>query len=349
VPPSSARPSAVHIIAYGAEHLVEREGRTLADVDLRPDDPAKVWIDVQGLADVELIRALGERYRLHTLTVADIVHVDQRPKVESHDDYLFVMLRLPHRRQGLVTEQIALVLGRGFVLTFQERPGDCFDPVRERLRQTGSPTRDRGSDYLTYRLIDALIDSYFPILEHLGERIEDLEERIMLRPAPGDAAAIREAKRELLEVRRALWPHRDVVNTLLQEGTPGIEPLTRVYFRDCADHVFQLIDMVEVHREIASGLFDLHLSSLSTRMNEIMKVLTIIATIFIPLGFIAGVYGMNFDPEVSPFNMPELHWRFGYFYALALMAAVALGLLGFFYRKGWIGQRRERDPPEPGA
>jgi magnesium transporter len=353
-PAQDAAPPRIHLIAYDAEELVERHGKTLDDIEGEPIGPPRVWIDVQGLADVELIRGLGARYGLHPLAIADIVHVDQRPKVESYDDYLFIVLRLPHRDDGVLTEQISLVLGRSFVLTFQERPGDCFDPVRQRLRSASSPMRQRGSDYLAYRLIDALVDSYFPILERLGELIEDLEERVLGARAAGRVGAIHRARRQLLELRRVLWPQREVVHLLAQEGMPCIDPATRVFFRDCADHAFQLMDMVEVQRELAASLLDLHLSSLSARMNEIMKLLTMIATIFIPLGFIASLYGMNFDPEASPYNMPELEWRFGYLYALALMAALALGLLGFFYRKGWIGQRRDHaddgaGPPDPPA
>ena len=351
-PAQDARPPHVHLIAYDADQLVERHGASLAEVDLDAGGLPKVWIDVQGLADVELIRALGARYGLHPLAIADIVHVDQRPKVESYEEHLFVVLRLPHQDDGLFTEQLSLVLGAGFVLTFQERPGDCFDPVRNRLRQAGSPIRGRGSDYLAYRLIDTLIDGYFPILERLGERIEDLEEHVLAAPAPGRATEIHRTRRRLLELRRVLWPQREVASRLAREELPGIHPATQVFLRDCADHAFQLLDMVEVQRELAASLLDLHLSSLSARMNEIMKLLTIIATIFIPLGFIAGLYGMNFDPGISPYNMPELEWRFGYLYALALMAAVAFGLLGLFYRRGWIGARRSRaadrapaDPP----
>jgi magnesium transporter len=350
-PALDAQPPRIHAIAFGVDKLIERDGATLADIDRDPVDLPKIWIDVQGLADVELIRALGQRHGLHPLTIADIVHVDQRPKIETHDDHLFIVLRLPHHDDRLFTEQISMVLGHGFVLTFQERPGDCFDPVRARLRHAAGPMRQRDPDYLAYALIDALIDSYFPILERLGEQVEELEEQVIGEPQPEHVVAIHHAKRELLELRRVLWPQREVINVLLHEGTPCIEPATRPFLRDCADHVFQLLDMLEIHREIASGLLDLHLSSLSTRMNEIMKVLTIIATIFIPLGFIAGLYGMNFDPDVSPFNMPELEWRFGYPYALALMATVALGLLGYFYRKGWIGDRRRRsgDDDRPDA
>jgi magnesium transporter len=318
------------LFAYDAGRLVEHHGATLADLDERAAGLPKIWVDVQGLADVELIRGVGERYGLHPLTVADVVHVHQRPKLEGHDDHLFIVLRLPDRTERMLTEQLSIVLGRDFVLTFQERPGDCFDPVRERLRRAGSGLRERGVDYLAYALIDALVDSYFPILESYGETIEVLEEQVIARPEPARVARIHRLRRELLEIRRALWPQREVLSALLREDTPCIAPGTRVFLRDCADHTAQLLDMVEIHREVTSGLLDLHLSSLSTRMNEIMKVLTIIATIFIPLGFVAGLYGMNFDPQVSPYNMPELHWRYGYFYSLAVMAAMGFGMLAYF-------------------
>jgi magnesium transporter len=329
------------LFAYDAGRLVEHHDATLADIDERAAGLSKIWVDVQGLADLELIRGVGERYGLHLLTVADVVHVHQRPKLEGHDDHLFIVLRLPDRTERLLTEQLSIVLGRNFVLTFQERPGDCFDPVRERLRRPSSALRERGGDYLAYALIDALVDSYFPILEGYGEQIEALEEQVIARPEPARVVQIQRLRRELLEVRRALWPQREVLSALLREDTPCIAPGTRVFLRDCADHTSQLLDMVEIHREVASGLLDLHLSSVSMRMTEVMKVLTIIATIFIPLGFIAGLYGMNFDTEVSPFNMPELEWRFGYPFALALMLAVALGMLAYFWRNGWLGGRRE--------
>jgi magnesium transporter len=340
------------LFAYDDGRLVEHHRATLADLDERAAGLPKIWIDVQGLADVELIRGLGERYGLHPLTVADIVHVHQRPKLESHDDHLYIVLRMPHREDGLVTEQLSIVLGSHFVLTFQERPGDCFDPVRVRLRRPGSSLRERGVDYLAYALIDSLVDSYFPILESYGEVIDTLEEQVIARPEPARVARIQRLRRELLEIRRALWPQREVLSALLREDTACIAPGTRVFLRDCADHTAQLLDMVEIHREVVSGLLDLHLSSLSTRMNEIMKVLTIIATIFMPLGFIAGVWGMNFDPEASPYNMPELEWRFGYPFALALMLAAALGMVAYFWRNGWIGARRGRSddgdpPPDP--
>jgi magnesium transporter len=230
---------------------------------------------------------------------------------------------------------MTLIVCDRFVLTFQERPGDCFDPVRERLRSGLGRIRSAGSDYLAYALIDMLIDSYFPLLESYGQRTEQIEERVLTNPAPTHIGEIHLLKRELLDLRHAIWPLRDVLSALLRDDIPIIKKATRIYLRDCADHAFQLMDILEVYREIASGLVDLHLSSLSNRMNEVMKVLTVIATIFIPMTFIAGVYGMNFD-RTSPFNLPELSWRYGYVFALTLMAGSAAFIVSLLYRRGWI-------------
>ena len=273
----------------------------------------------------------------------------QRPKVDIYEGYLFVVLRLPHLDKGLVTEQLAIVLGEDFVITFGERPSDGFDAVRRRLGTRHSRMRSKRVDYLAYALIDALIDAYFPILERYGELIDELEEEVVERASDGLVSQIHGLRRAVMELRRAIWPLREVLNTLTREGTPYVQPETRVFLRDCSDHVSQLLDMIEIDREVTSTLLDLHLSSLSARMNEIMKVLTIIATIFIPLGFFAGLYGMNFDPEVSPYNMPELHWRYGYFYSLAVMAAMALGMLAYFWAKGWIGRPWRRPVAGPAS
>ena len=341
-PPKEAVPPTIKMMAYGPERLEERPLATLGELD-RPAAAFPVtWIDVQGLGDLEVMRALAQRFGLHPLVLADIVQGDQRPKVEVYEEHLFIVLRMPHLDGALWTEQLSLIVGKDFVLTLQERPGDCFDPVRARLRQDPSRMRTHGADFLAYALIDALVDSCFPVLEHFGEALDNLEREVVEAPDAGLVARIHTLKRDFLELRRALWPMREIMNHLLRDETPFISAATRVYLRDCADHVFQLMDMLEVDREVASGLMDLHLSSVSLRANEIMKVLTIIATIFIPLGFIAGVYGMNFKPEVSPWNMPELSWYFGYPFSLGLMLAVALGLLGYFWRKGWIGRRRSR-------
>lgn len=241
----------------------------------------------------------------------------------------------------LETEQVAMALGRGFVVTFQEVPGDSFDPVRRRLRSSGGQIRQRGPDYLAYALIDAAIDAFFPVLELIGEQVEELEDDVVARPGNRQVARIHDLKRNLLTARRALWPLRDMVNALLREDSPLIDQQTLIYLRDCHDHASQLIDMIETYREICSGLVDIHLSSASNRMNEVMKVLTVIATIFIPLTFIVGVYGMNFDPAAGPLSMPELGWRYGYPASLLLMAAIAAGLLMWFRSKGWIGRDRD--------
>jgi magnesium transporter len=267
----------------------------------------------------------------------------QRPKVEAYEGYLFIVLRLPHAvDDGMVIDQLAIVLSEGRVITFSERPSSYFEAVRHRLTHPGSRMRNRGVDYLAYALIDALIDSLFPIVEHYGEVIDELEQDIVTGGGDEPVGRTHELRRDVMDLRRAIWPLRDVLKTLTHDGTPYIEPETRVFLRDCGDHVFQLLDMIEIHREVTSTLFELHLSTLSTRMNEIMKVLTIIATIFIPLGFVASLYGMNFNPSVSPYNMPELAWRYGYPYALLVMASIALGLLGYFWGKGWIGKRPRR-------
>ena len=349
-PTPYAHPTHLHLLAFDGDRLIEHESEDAAEIEARVRGMGNVWIDIEGLRDIDTIRAIGQRYCLHPLTLEDIVQVVQRPKVDVYEGYLFVVLRLPRLGKGLVTEQLAIVLGEDFVITFRERTSECFEAVRRRLTHPHSRMRSRGVDYLAYALIDALIDAYFPILEHYGELIDDMEEEVVERATDGLVTEVHGLRRAVMELRRAIWPLREVLNTLTREGTPYVQPETRVFLRDCSDHVSQLLDMIEIDREVTSTLLDLHLSSLSARMNEIMKVLTIIATIFIPLGFFVGLYGMNFDPEVSPYNMPELHWRFGYFYSLAVMAAMALGMLAYFWAKGWIGgpwrrrgRTRERD------
>ena len=342
VAPAEPVSPVVRLMVYDRERLEERTLGAGDDLALAPAAGQVMWIDVQGLGDLDLMRRLGERFGLHPLVLADLVHVNQRAKVEAYENHLFIVLRMVHQDEHLWTEQLSLILGDGIVLTFQERPGDCFDPVRERLRRGAQGRlRSAGPDYLAYALLDALIDSYFPVLEHHGEVLDAMEREMIEATQAGQIARIHGLKRDLLELRRALWPLREVMSNLLREDVALIGAATRLFLRDCADHVFQLMDMVEIDREVASGLLDLHLSSVSMRMNEIMKVLTVIATIFIPLGFIAGVYGMNFDREASPFNMPELYWYYGYPFALALMLAVAVGLLAYFWRKGWLGGRGE--------
>jgi magnesium transporter len=337
----------MHVIAYGPDRIIEQDIHDPAEISALVAQWPVVWLNLDGLADIKIIQALGEVMGLHSLALEDVVNVHQRPKVEDYDDHTFIVLRIPHAGTGLQTEQISLFLGDRFVVTFQERPGDCFDPVRDRIRKQSGRVRNAGADYLAYTLIDAAIDSFFPILESYGEHVEELESAVLREPAPGLVSALHDVKRDLLTLRRAIWPQREMVNTLIRDDAAFFAESTRVYLRDCYDHCIQLMDMVETYREIASGLVDLYLTTVSNRTNDIMKVLTIIATIFIPLSFVASLYGMNFDPESSPWNMPELDWRFGYPMVLALMLAVALGLVGYFVRRGWIGRRSRPHTPKP--
>lgn len=326
----------VTVIDYDATRLQEKEVRTLSECTPYRDTPSVTWINVDGLQDVQLLEALGTHYGLHPLALEDVLNVGQRPKVEDYDGYQFVVLKsIRLEGEELQVEQIALFFGANYVLTFQEIPGDSFEAVRDRIRKGKGRIRKAGADYLAYALIDALIDEFFPVLEAYGERIEALEEELIGRPSSATLHQIHRIKRDLLTLRRIAWPQRDLLNALLRGDSELITAETKIFLRDCYDHITQVMDMLETYRELAAGMLDVYLSSLSNRMNEVMKVLTIISTIFIPLSFVAGVYGMNFSP-VSPYNMPELHWRYGYPYSLGLMLAVAVGLLYFFRRRGWF-------------
>ena len=298
---------------------------------------AVTWINVDGLADIALIEAVGKLFNIHQLALEDVINVHQRPKVEEFDEHLFIVTRMLSEPSAKETEQVSMFLGKGFVVAFQERPGDVFEPVRQRLRRGSGQIRKLEADYLAYALLDAVIDGYFPALELRGEEVEHLEGLVVSKPREKLIGLIHETKRDLLELRRAVWPQREMLSALMRQEGTFIEERTKVYLRDCYDHIIQLIDIIETYRKVCSGLVETYLSSLSNRMNEIMKVLTIMATVFIPLSFIAGLYGMNFDTKVSPWNMPELGWRYGYPFALGLMLAVAGGLLWSFWRRGWIG------------
>ena len=297
------------------------------------DSTGVSWINVDGVHDIELVRQLSEVFQLHPLVTEDIVHTGQRPKAEEYDSQMFVVLRMLRWSDELGRiddEQVSLVLGDSWVLSFQERAGDVFDPVRERLTSNRGRIRRLGPDYLAYALMDAVVDHYFEILEMLGEQIEELGEDMTENPKKHDLESIRNLKRELLFMRKSVWPLREILSAVQRGESDLIKETTRPYLRDVYDHTIQIMDAVETFRDLVSGLMDLYLSSISNRMNEVMKVLTIIATIFIPLSFIAGVYGMNFA------NMPELRWRFGYFVVLGVMIAVSVGMLAYFRRRKWL-------------
>lgn len=331
----SAHPTTIEVFGYGPGGHEHKTACKLDDVETSRRAWPVIWVDVRGLADTELISRIGQLFGVHELSLEDVINVHQRPKAEDFTDHVFIVLRLPPDSSDTAGEQVSLFAGKDFVLTFQEREGDCFDPVRTRIGASGRIIRN-GPDYLAYALIDACIDAYFPRLETLGERIEALEGEVMLAPSPAQVGELHVVKRELLLMRRAIWPAREMVNALLRGESRFISKKTLVFLRDVYDHTVQLMDIVETYREIASGLVDLYLSSQSTRLNEVMKFLTIIATIFIPLSFLASLWGMNFDREASPLNMPELGWYFGYPLALALMLGVAVAMFAYFKARKWL-------------
>lgn len=347
-PAPDALRSVAHILAWSPDAC---EAPPVADLDALRQALARrrvVWVNVDGVGDPELIASLGDLFGLHGLALEDVVHVHQRPKLERYADHLYIVLRVPETGADheFRSEQISLFLGRNYVLTFQERAGDCWDPVRERARAGTGHVRAGGPDYLAYALIDAAVDSYFPVLEALGEQLEELEDAIIENPRRGVDGALHRVRRDLITLRRGIWPLRETLGALSRDPDPLVADETRIYLRDCYDHAVQIIDLLETYREIAGGLLDVYLSSVSNRMNETMKVLTVIATIFIPLGFVAGLWGMNFDPDASPWNMPETRWRYGYPLALGVMASVAGGLLLWFRRRGWLGDGMAETPPQ---
>jgi magnesium transporter len=316
---------------YDAEHVQHEVGIAPADAVKRP--PGLLWLNVDGVHDAKLIEGLGESFQLHPLAIEDIMHTGQRPKVEAYPNHLFLVLRMlrwNEEADEIDDEQVSLALGETWVLSFQERVGDVFDPIRERLESKRGRIQTMGADYLAYSLVDAIVDQYFIVLETLGERIETLGEDLTEHADRDMVTAIRRLKRELLYMRKSVWPLREVINTLQRDQDELISESTAPYLRDLYDHTIQIIDTMETYRDMVSGLMDLYLSTISNRMNEVMKVLTMIATIFIPLSFVAGVYGMNFS------FMPELKWHYGYFGALGVMAVVAVGMLIYFRRKKWL-------------
>jgi magnesium transporter len=334
---SEAPQPVIRVMAYGPQAFTDQEVVDPHGVRDFLNKWPVTWVNVEGLGNVETLRTLGSIFDLHGLALEDVINVHQRPKVEEYGQHFFIVARMARLGERLETEQLSLFLGKNFVLTFQEGyPGDCLEPAREHIRKARGRIREAGADYLAYALLDAVVDSYFPILEAYGNRLETLEDELLTRLDHNIVARIHAAKRDLLTLRRAIWPQRETFNTLLRDVIPLITNETRLHLRDCYDHTVQLIDLVETYRELASDLTDVYLSSVGNRTNETMRVLTVIATIFIPLTFIAGVYGMNFNPSTSPWNMPELNWYWGYPFALALMIAVIVGQLVFFWRRGWL-------------
>ncbi|MHB8053707.1 MAG: magnesium/cobalt transporter CorA [Candidatus Aminicenantales bacterium] len=323
----------ITLMDYDGEHFLEKEVKTVEECFPFNETSTVTWINVDGVHDKEVVEKIGGAFGIHPLILEDIMTTSQRPKLDNLETSFFVVARMVELNgQGteIVTEQLSLLFGKNFVLTFQEEPGDMFGPVRERIRSGKGRIRKLGPDYLAYALLDAIVDHYFVVLENLGDRIETLEEELVKDPRQETLHKIHTLKREMLMFRKAVWPLREVVALMEREESPLIQASTNIYLRDVYDHVIQVIDNVETYRDMLAGMLETYLSSISNRMNEVMKILTIISTIFIPLTFIAGVYGMNFR------FMPEIEWRYGYFLVLGLMIIVGLGLVRFFKRKKWF-------------
>ena len=323
----------ITLFDYDEDQFKERKLDNIEDAFDYKSTPTVSWINIDGLHDVSITEKIGKHYGLHPLVQEDIVSTAQRPKLEDMDTTLYVVLRMLHydnSTHSVRSEQISLVLGTNFVISFQESIGDVFDPIRDRIRNAKGRIRKMGADYLIYVLLDAIVDNYFLILEKIGERIEVLEDELISNPTQATLAQIHQFKREMIFLRKSVWPLREMIGNLDRSESNLIQATTHPYLRDIYDHTIQVIDTMESFRDMVSGMLDTYLSSLSNRMNNVMKVLTIIATIFIPLTFVAGIYGMNFE------NMPELKWKYGYLGVWSIMLAILGGMLVYFRRKKWL-------------
>ncbi len=326
----------ISLIEYNDSYFEERKDISVGECRPYLATPTLTWIHVQGTAEPEVLHNLGEQLKLHRLALEDVLNTGQRPKAEAYEGQLFVVLSLPNFKNGRIDiSQVSLFIGADYLVSFHSATDDPFEPVRKRLREQTGRLRGLGTDALLHALVDLVIDQGFPVLEGFGERIEELEEELLQHPDKHTLAVIHQLKRDLLVLRRMLWPQREVVNSLLRDGHHLIHETTRLYLRDCYDHAIQIMDLLESYRDMAAGMLDVYLSSSSNRLNEVMRVLTVIATLFIPPTFIAGIYGMNFDRS-SPWNMPELGWRYGYAFSWAIMLAMIIGLLVFFKHKRWF-------------
>ncbi len=334
VDPNAPKP-VVSIIGYGPAGVEEHSGFDVKVAAEFRHRWAVTWIHVIGLGDANILHQLAELFHIHPLALAAIPHNQERPKVERYGETLHVVVRIVDSIGSPATEQLSVFCGPKFVISFEERMGDIFEPLRERIRERGR-VYEPASDFLLYGILDGAIDAFFPVVETINDELEDIEELIPQAKPLALTPRLRTVKHHLIELRRALWPMREVMGALSTQDAAPIRPETRAYLRDCQDHCAQLLDIIASNRELATDLADLQLSVAGQRLNEVMKVLTIMATVFIPLTFISGIYGMNFDASVSPLNMPELRWYWGYPFALGIMLATALGLLYFFRRKGWL-------------
>lgn len=323
----------ISIIDFDEHNFTEKETTNVEECFPFKDIPTVTWLNIDGLHDVDLIEKIGIKYGLHPLILEDVLNTNQRPKIEDFTDYLFITLKMityDENLEKLEIEHISMVLGKNFIISFQEKPGDVFDSFRERLRTHKAKAREKKSDYVTYRIIDAIVDGYYGVMEHLSERLERLEDKILNDPKPRFLEEIQRIKKDLIILRKSVFPLREAISRLEKDESKLIDKKTIKYLRDVYDHTIQIAESIDTYRDITIGLKDIYLSSLSNKMNVVMKVLTIIATIFIPLTFIAGIYGMNFE------YMPELGWKWAYPVVWGIMIAVALLMLWFFRKNKWI-------------
>lgn len=330
---SSGMAARISVIGYAPGGVEERHFEQIDEYLDNPCEGGVVWVNIEGVHDVELIRTLGEKHAFHPLVMEDIVNTVQRPKIEDYGDYLFIVLRMLRPTEGgdFSSEQLSIILGADYLFTFQEGiKGDSFDPVRERIRSGKGKIRGMGADYLAYALIDAIVDGYFSVLEGFGERMVDVEEELTLTPDQKSLHLLIDLKKEIIFLRKTVWPVREAISFLERGDSPLLHDATRLYFRDVYDHTVQVIDTVETYRDLLSGMLDLYLSSISNRTNEVMKFLTVIGTIFMPLTFLVGVYGMNFK------HFPELEWKNGYFILWGFMVSVSLLMVVYFRKKRWL-------------
>jgi magnesium transporter len=323
----------ITIMDYDETHFQEKEIKTIEECFAFKEKPTVTWINIDGLHQVEILERLGDCYGFHPLVLEDILNTDQRPKMEDYGEYIYIVLKMLDYNDisgEIEAEQISLILGPNFAISFQEREGDVFNPIRERIRNNKGRIRRMGTDFLAYALLDSIVDNYFIILEKLGEKIEFLEEKLVTEPTPETLQIIHHLKREMIFLRKAVWPLREVIGSLERGESSLVKETTRIYLRDVYDHTIQVIDTIETYRDMVSGMLDIYLSSVSNRLNAVMKVLTIIATIFMPLTFIGGIYGMNFK------YMPELGWRWGYPIVLLIMLGIGIFMLIYFRKKRWL-------------
>lgn len=333
---ASASPTTINLTIIGDDAAVEKKNASLAEVRAAASGKKRLWVDVVGLSDLDVLGALAELFSIDPLALEDIVNANQRPKVDTYEHHALIVIQMFENADIHSREQFSILFDRRNVVTFQEHPGDCLGPIRKRLAAPNGRLRKRSAAYFVYALLDTILDAYFPLLEAIGNGLEEVEDQIASRPQNESVKRLHQLKRELMVVKRALWPTREMLLAMTRDEFQLVPRDINHFLRDLSDHAVQLIDIAESYRELSNGLLDLYLSSISTRMNEVMKVLTMVSTVFIPLSFLAGVWGMNFDRSASPWNMPELGAYYGYPAALAIMAIVGFGLIGYFRWKKWL-------------